>query len=177
MAKWEEIATEVLLSPDPFIGMDSLSTLKATEAGIKREYSETLTKSIAKSLALAGASDELVAEGTPVKNVVDRIVRRVLTEANKDDSGKIWQSLSYVLPELAEASPEVFQDAVEENLANPHQTLRYMFQDQMTESPLNISSPHSGLLWSLETLCWSPCSSEARSIYCHRSQPLILGED
>jgi hypothetical protein len=57
---------------------------------------------------------------------------------------------------LAEGAPEAFLDAVDDDLAGDRPLLASMFQDNDSSSWLYSSSPHSGLLWALETLCWSP---------------------
>lgn len=57
---------------------------------------------------------------------------------------------------MAEAAPEEFLDAVPEGSAGEDPLLRTMFRDAEGTSLFFSSSPHTGLLWALETLCWSP---------------------
>jgi len=81
------------------------------------------------------------------------MVAQLLRRASDDFSGKLWQSLSDVLPLLAEAAPDVFLTQVDAGLAGPQPVLRTMFTD--SQNDLFSSSPHTGLLWALERLAWS----------------------
>jgi hypothetical protein len=81
-----------------------------------------------------------------------RIVRELLERANGD--WRIWASLSGVLQSLAEAAPAAFLDAVEAGLSGEQPVLLNLFSE--SESSLSGSSPHTGLLWALEVLAWSP---------------------
>src|SRR5207244_216073 len=94
------------------------------------------------SVSVAGAS---------VPQWADRIVRKLLQRANED--WRIWASLSSRLSLLAEAAPTEFLAAAEQGLSGD-QTLMNLFADQ--GHPLFSSSPHTGLLWALERLSWSP---------------------
>jgi len=91
-----------------------------------------------------------------------RLVREILSRARGDGSGLTWSSFADVLPLLAEAAPEAFLDAVHDDLDQYKPLLATMFQDADQSSSLYSSSPHTGLLWALETICWSPdCLPEA----------------
>jgi hypothetical protein len=59
-----------------------------------------------------------------------------------------------VLPLIAEAAPDIFMQAVERGLSGDRPILLSLFTDN-GESDFG-SSPHTGLLWALETLAWSP---------------------
>ena len=80
-----------------------------------------------------------------------RVVRSLLAKAK--GRVEMWASFSHQLPTLAEAAPSVFLDAVSEGLTGETPYLIGLFQDQ--EHSLFGSSPHTGLLWALETLAWS----------------------
>jgi hypothetical protein len=58
-----------------------------------------------------------------------------------------------VLPTLAEASPGSFLDAVDTGLDNGG--LNAVFDPQAESTPF-ASPTHTGLLWALEALAWSP---------------------
>jgi hypothetical protein len=73
--------------------------------------------------------------------------------ANADRSGQLWSSLSDVLPTLAEASPDRFLDAVDAGLDSGG--LSAVFDPEAEGTPFG-SPTHTGLLWSLEALAWSP---------------------
>ena len=77
------------------------------------------------------------------------IVHNLLTSKN---DWKLWASLSNLLPILAESSPESFMNAVENALSGENPFLMDIFIDA---EPMH-SSPHTGLLWALETIAWEP---------------------
>ncbi|MFJ2620154.1 helix-turn-helix domain-containing protein [Glutamicibacter sp. NPDC087344] len=155
LARWAEAVPEVLLDADPFNGMDSPARLTANIQGIHPKYSKILQKGLAAGLALAAASDAELPSEIAMQNRVDSIVHGLLETANSDISGQIWQGLAHVLPNLAEAAPEVFQDAVGLDLERENPVLRNMFQDRESNA-FGSSSPHPNLLWAIEALCWSP---------------------
>jgi transposase-like protein len=153
--RWQEVAKEVLLEPDPFRGMDTVARLTASAVSAPPTFSQTIRKGVSRSLALVAT----VGNDLPriqARDVVNRIVRDVLNSANDDPSGASWERLSPVLSELAEAAPDIFMAAVETDLDRPDPILQTLFQDSQGVAILGPSSPHAGLLWALETLCWSP---------------------
>ena len=83
------------------------------------------------------------------------VVRELLAKAAEDETGRTWQSLSDVLPLIAEASPNVFLDAVRADLDRAEPLLVTMFQDVEGDPWFSTSSPHTGLLWAIEGLAWS----------------------
>jgi hypothetical protein len=103
-------------------------------------------------IATQSGSRELPGSGTG-QDLADRIVREVLEAANADQSGQLWSSLSQVLPALAEASPLCFLDAVDAGLDSGG--LRAVFDPEAESTPF-ASPTHTGLLWALEALAWSP---------------------
>lgn len=154
LARWSEVVVDVLLEPDPYEGMDTVSRMTARAQGVVPRYSETLVKGLSSGLALAAASQPELPSGLHMQNRVDKTVHGLLTAANADASGGTWARLSGSLPVLAEASPEVFLDAVELGLEQPSPVLRTMFRDAQ-DVVFGPSSPHPSLLWALETLCWA----------------------
>lgn len=156
MARWAEVVAQVLLEPDPFQGMDTVSRMTASAQGTKPGYSEILKKGLANGMALSAASEGELPPHLGMQSRVDKIVRGLLTAANDDATGETWARLADSLPALAEASPEVFLDAVELGLEQPQPVLRTMFRDQAQDVLFGPSSPHPSLLWAIETLCWSP---------------------
>ncbi|SEN81469.1 helix-turn-helix domain-containing protein [Cryobacterium luteum] len=155
MSRWAEIVREVLLEREPFEGMDAVARMTASMTGTAAKYSETLRKGLAEGLALAGASNGELS-GELIQRTVDAIVRQVLQAANCDATGATWARLSSALPDLAEASPDIFLDALDTDLGTPDPILRTMFRDSGADSIFGASSPHSSLLWAIEGLCWSP---------------------
>lgn len=156
LERWREVLTGVLLAPGPYEGLDDAARLAASAGGAIPTYTETLRQGLADSLALASASDKELPVELHMQNRVDSLVRGLLETANADHTGSIWARIAPALPSLAEAAPEVLQDAVEFDLDRENPVLRTMFRDQATNSIFGSSSPHPNLLWALETLCLSP---------------------
>ena len=80
-----------------------------------------------------------------------RIVRRLFEHAASD--WRLWASLAPHLPLLAEAAPRQFLDAVETGLGERAPVLELFKQEG---DNLFDCCPHTGLLWALEGLAWSP---------------------
>lgn len=156
LARWAEVVPEVLLAPDPYRGMDTVARLTASAQGTSPAHSEILRKGLANGLALGAASDDELPAELGMQHRVNSVVHNLLKSANDDRTGATWERLASALPSIAEAAPEVFQDAVELDMDRPDPILRTMFQDGGATSGLGPSSPHPNLLWALETLCWSP---------------------
>lgn len=160
---WSDVALDVLLETDPYDGMSSFERMQAQASGVRPSASGTLKRGVTNALALAAAtSDDLPT--FQVQLQIDRIVYRLLTEASiRGDTG--WSLLSTSLPALAEASPDIFLDAVDNDLSATEPQLSGLFRDKSTDF-WGSSSPHPSLLWALELLCWSP-------VYFSRSASLL----
>ncbi len=155
--RWRAAVIETLTEIDPALELEPDRRPLAGLRGIAREHSGTIRKGIADGLALLGGADEqAVGDHYTGAEQARMVVREILSRANSDESAAIWHSLADVLPCLAEAAPDMFLDAVEDNLNRPTPTLRTMFQDTERAAWLHSSSPHTGLLWALETVAWSP---------------------
>jgi len=153
--QWETTVKEVLLEPDPFVGMSQTARMMATANGDGWRFSRTLKKGIAQGLALAAANSVVIQSTPTMDDLVRRIVRGLLSEANDDDSGKTWDSLAYYLPLFAEAAPDIFIDAVSLDLERQDPIVRTLFRDSGPDMMFGPSSPHPSLIWALENLCWS----------------------
>lgn len=157
LQRWREVAVEVLLEPDPTLNLAPEQRPSAGVLGIARRRSSVLRRGIAEGAALIGSvEDEKLTDGSTGAEQAVAVVRRTVRGANEDESGLTWRSLADVLPVLSEAAPEVFLDAVHDDLDCEQPLLATMFQDGDESSWLYSSSPHTGLLWALEALCWSP---------------------
>jgi hypothetical protein len=155
MNAWNDAVLKVLLEPDPHRGIDTLTRLTASAKGEPQQYSGTLREGFAKGLALAASLDVSFPSGRSGQEWVDRIVYALLATAQEDRTGVTWERLTDVLPSLAEAAPEVFLDAVESDLSGEDSLLKGLFRDAESDV-FGSSSPHTGLLWALEALCWEP---------------------
>ena len=157
LKRWRQIAVEVLLETDPKLELPPEDRPLAAVKGVARGRSEVLRRGLAEGIALvASIGDEPLSDGVSGADHARRLVHEILRRAAGDVSGQVWRSLADVLPLLAEAAPDVFLDAVHDDLDRDEPLLATMFQDSDQGSWLYSSSPHTGLLWGLETLCWSP---------------------
>ena len=115
-------------------------------------YSRQLAEGLAETLAaMGGLGREIRISTMTLADWPARIVRRVFEHAASD--WRLWASLAPSLPLLAEAAPRQFLDAVETR-GGEDGPLFELFK-QEGDNPFG-SSPHTGLLWALEGLAWSP---------------------
>lgn len=116
-------------------------------------YSEWLREGLAQSLiliAIYGQGLQLPTGGGSSQRWVDSVVNKLLESA----SGNLWASLNYVLPLIAEASPESFLSSAEKSIHADQPEILKMFEEE--QSFVLSTSNHSGLLWALEALAWLP---------------------
>jgi hypothetical protein len=155
---FHQAAVTVLTEVDPQYELERAERWLAGVRGKTRVYSYDLRIGIATTLALLGAHGDTPVASTSLmaREWAGWIVRDVIAQASKDQTGHRWASLGDVLPLLAEAAPDEFVDAVRDGLTGDDPLLRKMFEDTDDVSALHASSAHSALLWALETCSWSP---------------------
>ena len=95
-----------------------------------------------------------VEENTPANlaGLVRQVVRELLATANQQVY--VWSSLNHYLPQLAEAAPDEFLVGVAAGLRGTSPPVMELFEEK--KGLLYDSSEHTGLLWALESLAWSP---------------------
>lgn len=153
LERFERVALEVLGSPNPVLALEPDDRPLAALRHITPKYSSRLAEGIAKTLALM-ASDEKAGPlqvGVTPPDFAARVVWQLFEKVSADPS--LWESLTGVLPLLAEAAPDAFLSAVEEGTKGSSPILARVFHEGPS---VFSSSPHTGLLWALETLAWSP---------------------
>ncbi len=155
-SRWAEIATSVLLDPNPYEGLTSHERIAAQLKGQRRTYSPALRRGIADSLALAGAIEAVPGGTNHASSVAERVVRDVLRQVVTGAEGHTWGAIADVLPLLAEAAPDTFLSALEDDLATSEPTVGRLFQAIDDPLALGPSGQQHHLLWALEVLCWSP---------------------
>jgi hypothetical protein len=156
--RWAEAVIQLLSEPDPVLDLEPDERVTAGIRGLRRRYSGTLRHGVARGLALLGAMGSRVVldDGSALSDVGARTVRRLLEGANADNTGRLWHQLAPVLPLLAEAAPDLFLRAVEDDLNGSARVLLNLFQEESEGiHSVGPSSPHVHLLWALETVCWS----------------------
>lgn len=155
LAALEFAVQTVLGAVDPRLELPPEDRWSAAVYGKARVHSSDLRKGLARSVALLGSwGDEVrLPGGRSARQWAERVVWRLLSRANQDDSAQLWASIDDVIPLLAEAAPDVFLRAVAESASGSEPLLRKLFQDQ--DDSWHASSPHTGLLWGLECVAWS----------------------
>jgi hypothetical protein len=154
---FEVAVRDVLLAPDPAYDLEPGERWMASIHGKVRGHSGDLRHGLATTLALLGALGDRVdaGKGATGTDWAGHLVRQVLDAANADESGRLWASLEDVLPLLAEAAPGRFLDAVRDGTQGDSPVLRKVFMDEGDGGVFAAHSPHTGLLWALETAAWS----------------------
>jgi len=155
-SRWAAIATKVLLDADPYEGLNSHERIAAQMKGQRRTYSPALRRGIADSLALAGSIEPVQGGTNHASSVAERVVSDVLRQVVVGSEDHTWGDIADVLPLLAEAAPDTFLSALEDDLATSEPTVGRMFQTVDDPLALGPSGQQHHLLWALEVLCWSP---------------------
>jgi hypothetical protein len=155
LAALEEAVQTVLGAVDPALELPVEDRWKAAIHGKSRIHSSNLRQGLGTTLSLLGSLGDRVSlsRGATARTWAERTVGRLLERANADQTGKLWMSLSDVLPQLAEAAPDQFLGAVQSGATGQDPVLRKMFVDK--DDSFTTSSPHPGLLWALEGIAWS----------------------
>ena len=153
LERWRNAVLQVLGTRDPVLGLAADEGFVAPLLGIQQRWSSDLRRGLAQGAAL------LAVLGLPGSvdcrngsDHADSLVSDLLERAGNDPTGKLWQQLNKVLPLLAEAAPRVFMEAVRRDAGGDSPLLAKVF----TDTDVFLMSPHVGLLWALERLCWSP---------------------
>jgi hypothetical protein len=153
LERFTQVVMGVLGSIPPRFDLAPEDWYQASMLGKESPYSGTLRESLATTLAFLGPLEApLPIAGEAASEIAARIVSRLLRAANAD--WRIWSALSHNLRWLAEAAPTSFWQAVQEGLRGDSPVIMKLFEER--KDILSVSSEHSGLLWALETLAWSP---------------------
>ena len=149
--RFERVANDVLGEVSPEFELPIKQRYMANVCGKVLSHSGTLREGTARSLALMGTHAGRVKTAERVPFVPARVVSHSLAEGK---GWKTWATLGGTLTQLAEAAPEVFLDAVERDLDADSSPFQDLFAEE--GDGLFGGTPHTGLLWALETLAWSP---------------------
>ncbi|NQT20244.1 MAG: hypothetical protein HQ592_11110 [Planctomycetes bacterium] len=142
-----EAVKEVLGTPDPKLELPSDERCMASVHGKVHPYSRALREGLVGSIAhFALAGQEL--PGTDGQGVANILVRHLLGD-KKLSQRESWLSLAPWLPDLAEASPDEFIQALEKLLTDKD-AIAALFD----EGGFFGSSPHTYVLWAFERLAW-----------------------
>jgi hypothetical protein len=149
---FEIVAIQVLAEANPAFELPVDDRYLASIRGKALKNSEALRHGLAETLGLLGTVPEPTETGDACEphHHAARVVRGLVDNADWIR----WASLSAHLPDLAEAAPDEFLQAVESDLKRPDPELIKLFGQE--GDGIFGSSPHTGLLWSLEVLAWEP---------------------
>lgn len=152
LERFASLVLDVLGELDPQFELPVSERWLANIQGKIPKHSIYLRGGLAETLALmATLSDQRTSSMKPGQEWANSIVRRIF---NRETDWQLWASLSPFLPLLAEAAPDVFLETVEHDLSATSPRLIHLFTD--AEDNFMQSSSHTGLLWALEVLAWSP---------------------
>ncbi len=148
-----DTAKTILAEPDPQLELAEDDRHAAQIYGKVRPQSgllinalcDTLMKLAVRGPAFPGLAD------VNIEARVSVLVRDLLEGAD----GPRWLSLASLLPQIAEAAPDAFLRAVESSLQAPGVPVTRLIEET-SGGGLGGRCWHSGLLWALETLAWSP---------------------
>ena len=150
LARFEEAAVCVLSERDPKFKLPAQDRFAAPVYGAVLSHSLELRKGLAESLALLGNQGSHLKHCTlhKAENVAAISVRRIFEKSD----WILWGSMGNLLQTLAEASPNEFLKAVENDLRqNP-----CPFDELFLQEGNSVfgESLVTGLLWAMETLAW-----------------------
>ena len=149
--RFKNVATDLLSEVSPRYDLPIEERFMANVNGKVLSHSDTLREGVARSLALMGTRANRAKNVEPASHVPARVVSTVLGGSN---DWRIWATLSDCLNDLAEASPEALLDAIERDLDAEPSPFKDLFNQE--GDGFFGETPHTGLLFALETLAWSP---------------------
>jgi hypothetical protein len=142
---FKEIALEVLEKADPALGINILM-------GKETHHSNVMRSGIAAAILILASQSgfNYIDSNNKGQSWADEIIGELFSKVSTWEQ---WATLDHVLVSLAEASPLRFLDAVDTILTGHKPIAECLFEqeDSTFSRPL-----HTGLLWALETLAWSP---------------------
>lgn len=146
--KFQDIAFNVLATPDPAIRLSADKRWAAAIYGEQHPYSGNLRLGLVTSIIQLALHDQEIPNGLG-QSRADQIVDNLLS-GRKQPLVDTWCSLTYWLPDLAEASPDSFLKCAEDML-DDSDAVGKIFEES---GPLGGHSAHTYLLWALERLAW-----------------------
>lgn len=147
------LVQQILSAPDPQLELPDRERYAAQIQGKVRPNSALLIDSLCDALA------KLAVRGPDISSLkvlsIDQRIGRFVHDLLGNADGERWLSLASYLPALAEASPESFLRAIEASLRAREAPVTRLITET-SDSGMFGRCWHSGLLWALETLAWSP---------------------
>lgn len=152
MDKFFAASKTILSLADPSFTLPPEDRWAANIYNKERQHSSFLRNGITDTLILFAISDDgVLPPELHAKNHVDNLVRDLLQHANKER----WYALRDILPSLAEASPGVFLDALENDLRQEEPSVSSLFSKE-EDLLIGFNYQYGGLLHALEVIAWHP---------------------
>jgi len=153
LERFGKAITDVLGETDPALDMEPGERWLAHVYDKQRSHSGSLRRGLADSLILLAVIGDRVGP-RPAGNLRGFCDSAVANLLRGESNGQRWSSLHDQLPALAEASPESFLRALEDNLVSANPGVMKLFEAE--DRPLGGGARHTHLLWALEQLAWDP---------------------
>lgn len=157
LKRLEVAVRDVLGELDPAVDLEPEQRWRAALDGKVRSFSSDLREGLGETLALLGVHGTRIDAGAGGTGAswASYLVRELLRQANEDSTCRMWISLADLLPLFSEAAPDTSLEAIRQGVTGDSPLLGGMFTDQEGVDPLGGHSPHTELLWALETTAWS----------------------
>ena len=148
------IAVELLTETDARLGPLAEGHSYASIYSEAFSYSTQIRSSVCETIALLSCRvDDSHPEALNLKRAAAYLIEEILPA---DATWQRWTSLSKLLPTLAEASPDSFLQAVENDLGKREAALAKLFEVADRSAAVSFENFHAGLLRALEVLAWEP---------------------
>ena len=147
---FQTVAVRVLKDRDPAFELPVKERYAAGIYGKVPVFSDELRKGIAEGVALLGSRPEKCSNCSQYK--AERTATLVVRELFSDAEWVLWGSLNRLLPDLAEASPLEFLNAVAKALRSRTCPFDELFAQE--GDGIYGGNYLTGLLWALEGLAW-----------------------
>lgn len=153
------VAERVLAETDPALELPREQRWTANLHGKVRNHSKALRIGVGETLVLLSVhGNDLFRHrlGIGVEGEVAALVRRLLRSNGGEAplTGEVLESYDQDLPMLAEAAPDEFLGALEDDLDLPESAVRELLKP--AEATIFNRPAGVGLLWALECLAWNP---------------------
>lgn len=166
---------QVLLERNPALDLPETNQWMAPLYGKTRTHSDAIRNGLREGLVILSVHGPRPLNrrlGLNLRGFVDSTVRALMRPLDLDR----LRSINTDLPDLAEAAPDVFLDAIEQDLASGDSTTMAL----MAPADSNIltgSCPRAGLLWALERLAWDPNHYSRAADALARLASVEIGDD
>ena len=153
LVKFKDISVSTLGTIDPKFELEPEQRYAAAIYGKILPHSSAIRKGISEGLAIISThSTDLI---NCSNKFGDFIAREVIREVFNNSDWKLWASTQDVQQILAEAAPNEFLDAIENNVIHHNKPFDILFSQEGVGG-FTGTNYMTGLLWALESLAWSP---------------------